>query len=299
MNPLNLVLFKCNFLIESRKPIIYRDFTGKLVKTMLIIGNPSLEKLFAPTRGRPAKRIHVTPLYRFVNGKIKSIYPKSFNSVKHVKPIVLDPNSEYFFYIGASMDYLPLIEQSLLTLSSGVDIPVRNNLGKPLSIRLTSFDRIDSFEQILKLNTHENFAIKIRFMSPTLIKDPFNLIKYRRFLFSPGMLFSVNIGDLLDYNIRRYRRWVYRLDRIMHETHCALENIRRVWYLYEGRFLPAIVGYTKYYVVLEDFPIELRELIGSFLRNLFIHAAVLGVGTGRASGFGHVKIEAAGFENFP
>ena len=96
-----------------------KDYTAKLVKTLLINGNPKLEEIFSKGKDLPPKPIHITPLYTtttFKGGKrrMKAVYTKFIPSsstakppgLNKLKPVRIEAGKKYFFYIGTSMSLL-------------------------------------------------------------------------------------------------------------------------------------------------------------------------------------------------
>jgi hypothetical protein len=64
-------------------------------------------------------------------------------------------------------------------------------------------------------------------------------------------------------------------------------RLRTAWYLYEGRLLPGLIGYIIYHV---DETAQASSSHIETLSHLLSHAAVMGAGSSRAAGFGHVEI---------
>jgi len=72
-----------------------------------------------------------------------------------------------------------------------------------------------------------------------------------------------------------------KLERALVEDHSSLHSAGKVWYYYDGKWLPALSGTVLFWVR------ELDEEILSIIK----HAALFGVGSGRAAGFGDVEIK--------
>jgi len=135
-----------------------------------------------------------------------------------------------------------------------------------------------------------NFSeLKIRFISPSLFRDPFSYIAgvkndgLKRFLPVPPVVFSVNVYELLR---AKYRKTVIRLGYAFRETPDVLRNVKVIWYSYDNKPLPGVIGYAKF--IRRK---ELRSEVIEDFKRIFKHAQVMGVGTGRGTGFGYVIID--------
>ena len=133
--------------------------------------------------------------------------------------------------------------------------------------------------------------IMIEFRSPINIIDPFKRTKFRRFLPIAGYLFSYNIGELarLTRDNKLYWDLINYVSAALQETHNVWDTVRKIYYIYDGKEIPGLMGYVKYFViheVFDDFP-SLKLLV----ENVLTHAVIMGVGAGRANGFGHVSVK--------
>lgn len=99
----------------------------------------------------------------------------------------------------------------------------------------------------------------------------------------------------------RYRKGVFRrelimLHRLLNETYSALGGVKIKWVYYSSRPEPALIGYVNYRVNGEylSFLKQRGFNVEEWLAEIFAYALTLGVGAGRAAGFGHVVITPLG-----
>jgi len=257
----------------------------------LIEANPRLKKLFEDDRISKPKPIHITTLFKKVSGKRIALYPKIIPT-KEAKPrkevmqrlrkvgVVLKGGEEYFFFIGCKSQVAPEVVRALGSLSS---IRVNGLKFTPLMV--------EPIEELVPRDEERNWdgnvtSIKVVFETPVLIRDPY-LGGFRRFLPLSGWLFSVNLYDLFG-SVKKTRTLSRKISNVLRETYSALHSVKLVWYLYEGHVYPALIGYIKYFIYEEALK-RTPEVI-DILPLLLKHARIMGIGTSRAAGFGHVNI---------
>jgi hypothetical protein len=296
-------LFEVSVEIRSdwEKPL----FTGKLVKSILIKSESSLEKFFEKKNGEAPKPVHITPLYKINGEKIECVYSRVVSN-KNGAPIVnpVRINGLYRFYIGfldgdleGSLSYDMMFKT--FTNISGKTF-FKNHMFKVelISVREIDVERI-SKETVKNLLSNE--IIKIIFSSPTLLKDPFREGKHKSLIPTPMNIFSVPASIYLyaygRYSKKNLLQILKILHRVINETHSLMRSeidkgtIRKVYVQYEEKKnpIPSIIGYVNYRLnrkYLEHYQkkIEIEKL----LEDIIMMMLTLGTGTSRATGFGHI-----------
>ncbi|WP_338602957.1 CRISPR system precrRNA processing endoribonuclease RAMP protein Cas6 [Sulfolobus tengchongensis] len=258
---------------------ITADYTGKFVKAVLVNANPEFEQVFENPSYPTPKPIRITPLLRG-DDKFPSeaIYPKSFT--KPNGKISISIGGDYYFLVGLRDDLYQQFISALGRLFSGI------------SFKYGEFDvkvKAIGYEQIPVDYPLNYNSLIVKFISPTVFNDPFARLaglkqyKLKRFTPIPPFIFSVNVYEMLR---EKYKRSIVRLGYAFFESHDNLENVKRIWYYYNGNWLPGIIGYAKF-IRREKVP---REALEDFVK-IFNHAQIMGVGTGRGAGFGYAIIE--------
>ncbi|MEM1831605.1 MAG: CRISPR system precrRNA processing endoribonuclease RAMP protein Cas6, partial [Desulfurococcaceae archaeon] len=116
-----------------------------------------------------------------------------------------------------------------------------------------------------------------------LLPSPFNVFATPVYtiLFSKGLC-----------SVRRLRTELLRLHRLFNETYSALGGVRVRWVYYGRRPEPALIGYVNYRVNYEYLDFLKQGLnVEEWLGEVFAYTLALGVGAGRATGFGHVELK--------
>lgn len=269
---------------------ITADYTGKFVKALLMQANPEFEEIFEKKlKEANPKPIRITPLLRY-SGKEKengltsvplptiAVYPKSFTKSSSN---VMEIGGEYYFLVGINNVLKPQLSKALSKLFSGI------------SFKYGDFEvkvKIGGYQEVEVDEPPSNFSeLKIRFISPSLFRDPFSYIagvkndRLKRFLPVPPVIFSVNVYELLR---ARYRKTIIRLGYAFRETPDVLRNVKVIWYSYDNKLLPGIIGYAKF--IRRE---KLRSEVIEDFKKIFKHAQIMGVGTSRGTGFGYVIID--------
>ncbi len=304
------VVFKNNFLVK--------DYTGKLVKSILIAGNPRLEELFGRSRGVLPKPIHITPLYQIQQGEStgrnrkRTVYTRFVvkdsvakpPTINRLKPVEIRAGEEYYFYIAAPMN---ILNDVLLALSStgelyfGRETIVIDTLH--YEINYVDIEKETIITRKTLENNHTDY-LKVTFMSPTLLKDPLVVMRKKKkklLLPLPDAIFStpflmtlIDMGRLRKSIFLRCMRYIKSVFDI---PYTALKTVNLVWYVYDNEVLPALIGYVKYFIDREVLAYVQRALetrykldfIGVLSKSIVL-AKIYGVGDGRATGFGHINI---------
>ncbi|QXJ32097.1 CRISPR system precrRNA processing endoribonuclease RAMP protein Cas6 [Saccharolobus shibatae] len=276
-------LHKLKVLVSQ---FITSDYTGKFVKSLLINANPSFNEIFENSSYPTPKPIRITPLLRG-DGKFptQAIYPKKFsnnssNKEHNSQLSTIQIGGEYYFLVGIRSDLQKDFLEALGKLFVGVKFKYGNF---DVSVKVTGYDQID-----VSYPTDYQY-LYIKFISPSVFSDPFSRIagvsreKIKRFIPIPPIIFSTNVYELLR---ERYGKSIIRLGYAFYESHNNIETIKRIWYYYDGKWLPGIIGYAKF---IKKEKVR-REALEDFVK-ILTHAQIMGVGSGRANGFGYVVIE--------
>ncbi|AWR98123.1 CRISPR system precrRNA processing endoribonuclease RAMP protein Cas6 [Acidianus sulfidivorans JP7] len=262
-------------------PFRTTDYTGKFIKTLLMNANPAFKEVFENPSYPTPKPIRVTPLLK---GEEKfptqAIYPKAFKRGDDSSPPSLNIGGEYYFLVGIRSDLQKDFMQALGNLFLGVKLHYGN---------FDVFVKVIGYEQI-DVNYHMDYQyLYVKFISPAIFSDPFSRIagvkrdKIKRFAPIPPIIFSTNVYELLK---ERYSKTIIRLAYAFYESHINLETVKRIWYYYDGKWLPGVIGYAKF---IRKEKVR-REALEDFVK-ILTHAQIMGVGTSRANGFGYVIID--------
>lgn len=294
---LDLYLFRIRVYIEGFNGILY---TGKLVKTILINKLPEYTELFKAVKGNIPKLLHITPLYRVRGNKIKCIYsyvPCRSHVLARCKgnPSPVKLEGIYDFYVGFTSNVLDhnLFVDRMIDLDTSFTY-----MNKKINVSILEFEYIDPRDAIEKIidNILSKGKLKIIFASPTMLRDPFRRSRYKSLVPTVMNIFSTPLYIMLHntgtYSLRRFRRQLMILHKIFSETYSTLKTIQLKWVVYKKKPEPMITGYVnlrmnKDYLDYYWRYIDMRE----YLKELLAHMITLGVGVGRATGFGHVFIE--------
>ncbi|ADB86688.1 CRISPR system precrRNA processing endoribonuclease RAMP protein Cas6 [Saccharolobus islandicus] len=260
---------------------ITADYTAKFVKAVLIKANKYMEEVFESEKYPSPKPILITPLI-----KENPVYPKviirNFGMSEKPKtpPKPIEIYGEYDFFIGMKSDIVePEVMKAVTSLMGGVKVTYGNF---EVTVKLKGFEEIER-----KVEKARSYVVK--FVTPAVFRDPFEKIadlkteKIRRFIPFPPFIFSVNIYELFRAT---YKRDVIRLAYSLIESHNNLNTITKVWYYYDKEWLPGVIGYAKFFLRKRLSKVTVDKII-----EILNHANVMGVGTGRAAGFGFVEIK--------
>ncbi len=278
-------------------------FSGKLVKTILIRSAPRLEELFTPITGSMPKLLHISPLYRVKsNGETECIYSYAIcnkagtyvKCIDELKPVTL--NGRYHFYVGfhQSVENVTNVLNALLNYSECFEF-----MNQKVCVEIVEIVAWNAVELGRNLATKvvNSGGLKLVLASPTMLRDPLRVGgRYKAFLPTPEIVFATPVYAKQvaegGYTTKRYRSELLRLRRLFHETYSVWGGVKVRWVYYGRRPEPALVGYVNYRVNYEYLDFLRQKLnVEQWLGEVFAYALALGVGAGRATGFGHVEIK--------
>ncbi|MEM1612415.1 MAG: CRISPR system precrRNA processing endoribonuclease RAMP protein Cas6 [Desulfurococcaceae archaeon] len=278
-------------------------YTAKLAKTVLVNILPGLLEHFKPSTGPKPKLVHISPLYiNSHDGKTRCIYSyalcKGEDLIKcneSPKPVVLE--GTYNFYFGFHTQVLTPGE--LLSSITERGSMCFNFMSQRVCTEIMSVDIRNEYTRGRELarKVLEAGSMKIVFSSPTMLRDPLRTSgKFKTLLPSPFNVFATPVYTILFSkglsSVRRLRTELLRLHRLFNETYSALGGVKVRWVYYGRRPEPALVGYVNYRVNFEYFDFLKQGLnVEDWLGEIFAYMLALGVGAGRAAGFGHVELK--------
>ncbi len=275
--------------LRAERNVILPPFTGKASKSLLIIGNSKLYDVFEKpltveynsVKIQVPKPLRVTPLYVRGNGNTIYLWKKRIEG----PPLRLRGNKIACFKVGFEEG----LEKDIYYAVAGIDGAVLfDSRWFVESIRVEKSFRLPSQSPGVSLDNVS--GIRIFFRSPIKLVDPWKKTRFGRFLPIAGVLFAYNIGELLRLLKRDIEYW-YVVDMVsaaLRETHRIWDTVKKTTYVYDGKELPALSGYTTYLVDNEI--IDSIKGFKTFLENIIAHAIIMGVGSSRAIGLGHVDI---------
>lgn len=275
--------------LRVNKSVVLPPFTGKVAKSLLIIGNHKLydifEKPFMIEYGgvkiNVPKPLRVTPLYIKNNGGIRYLWKKTIKGSQ----LKLGGNKLTCFKVGFEEG----LEKDIYYAIAGMDGALLFDAQWFIeSIRVEESFKLPSKTPNISLDNIS--GIRVFFRSPVKLVDPWKKTRFGRFLPIAGVLFAYNIGELLRLLKRDIEYWyvVSMVSAALRETHRIWETVRKVTYVYDGRELPALAGYATY--IVDDEIINSVRGFKTFLENVIAHAIIMGIGSSRAIGLGHVDI---------
>ncbi|MEM0240973.1 MAG: CRISPR system precrRNA processing endoribonuclease RAMP protein Cas6 [Candidatus Nezhaarchaeales archaeon] len=289
-----------NVLTEIKSDFRGYVFTGKLVKTILIKAIPQLEHYFKPSS--EPKLIHISPLYKGTQDKKKCIYSyvQCKNSGYTIKcegePVLVHLNGSFYFYLGFHSSIVKIhdVVQALVDYAECFDF-----MNKRVCVRVlgVEFPNVHELGLNVAKKALESGAIKVVFSSPTMLRDPLRTSgKFKTLLPSPFNVFATPVYTILFSkglcSVRRLRTELLRLHRLFNETYSVLGGLKIRWVYYSKRPEPALIGYVNYRVNYEYLDFLKQGLnVEEWLGEVFAYTLALGVGAGRATGFGHVEIK--------
>ncbi len=263
------------------EPAVLPPFTGKVVKSLLIRANPDLEKIFRQGVPGQPKPLHVTPLgYRGGRGRTIYLWKKAGDPEK---VIIAQPGTRYFFIVSYSEEVADQVTEALLSLG---ETRLFNTRWITTGIE-TVMRILPSPEPPIRLEGAR--AVKVMLRTPVQPIDPYRKTMYKRLNVLPGIMFSYNAGEIT----RMYRRgpdyWriLDILNYVLAESRTYWKTIRQVDVQYDNKKIPALTGYIKYWVNLENTGQDEKLLV----ENILAHAEVMGAGSSRSIGLGHIEIK--------
>ncbi len=270
-----------NVGVVVTNPAVLPSFSGKVVKSLLIKSNPLLEKIFRESIGGRPKPIHVSPLgYRGEKGKLVFLWKRS--DAKN-KVLEASPDIEYFFTVSCTEEIFEMVLEAVMSMNN---VKLFNTEWIITEIDAKRYKLPDK-NPIIRLE--DAVAIKVMFRSPIQPIDPYRKSQYKRLNILPGILFSYNAGEIT----RMYRRgpdyWrvLDILNYVLIESKTYWKTVKQVNIIYDNKEIPALTGYVKYWVNLENTTEEEKLLV----ENILSHAQIIGAGSSRSIGLGHIEIK--------
>ena len=253
-------------------PFLTTDYTGKFVKTVLINANPELEAVFEDKKYPSPKPIRITPL---LDERERPVFIKAEGRRPVNPPSPISIGGVYNIYVGFRNGVEPMLHKAISKLTGGLEI----DYGTKVSVRVIGM-------KVVKTQIPDRFSkVRVHFISPVILADPFARMlnkkrHIKRFLPLSGILFYVNIYELF----RKKRKSIMSyVNYALVESHAIMDGIKRIWYYYDGKWLPAIYGVADYLLSDLSYISVIKEILKDGIE--------MGVGSGRATGFGSVKVE--------
>lgn len=277
--------------VKPSRRVVLPPFTGKVVKSLFVKANSVLENVFSKplvlevdnVRVHVPKPIRVTPLYvRSSNGGVRFLWKRDLGGVR----LFLGEDREACFLVGFGEQ----LEEEIFKGVMGLDnVELFNAKWSVSQVRVIHNYRLPSREHGVRLDNAT--GIRLVFRSPVKLVDPWVKSKYGRFLPLAGVVFAYNIGELLRLWRRNTDYWamVGLVSAVLRETYRVLETAKVTTYVYDGKKLPGLGGYITYRVDMEL--LENIQGLKNLVENIIAHARIMGVGSSRAMGLGHVEIK--------
>ncbi len=277
--------------VEVDRKVKLPAFTGKVPKSLLIKSNPTLEEVFAkPTilevdgiKITIPKPLRLTTLYINTSSGKVFLWKKSLNDRNH---LYLPPNRDACFLVG----FDETVEEAVYDAVMGLDrLELFDAYWSISSLKVLESYKLPSSSHGIRLEGVG--AIRLVIRTPVKLVDPWAKSKYGRFLPLAGIVFSYNIGDLLRIWKRENGYWdlVGLVSASLRETYRILETAKPVKYVYDGKELPALGGSITY--IVDWSIIDRVQGLKELLENIIAHAKIMGIGSSRAIGLGHVEIK--------
>ncbi len=265
--------------LHVSNPAILPPFTGKVVKSLLIKGNPDLEKVFkSSTPGYP-KPIHITPLgYRRRDKSVVFLWKKDRSRYIEAKP-----GRQYFFIVSCSEDVSTMVLDSIMEING---VKLFNTEWSIDAVTASTHD-LPSSKPLVRLDNAK--SVKIMFRTPVQPIDPYKKTIYKRMNILPGILLGYNAGEITRMYKRgpEYWRILDILNYVLTESITYWKTVKPIEILYDNKLIPTLTGYVKYWITLDGVDENSKILI----ENILSHAAIMGVGSSRSIGLGHIEIK--------
>jgi len=262
--------------------IVAADYTAKLVKSLLVSAAPGLRDVFAPEKGphRP-KPVHVSPPLVDGGGRPMAVYPSAMGRrPSGPRAVVLEKG--FRFHLGYREELEPLVLEAVQGLSAGASARFSGQWVEARAVSIRAAFELDT-EDSDPLPLENGQRVSVSFLSPALPRDPWGVSRFRRLVPASIYVFSLNAYEIAREVGASYWEALSAVAGLV-EAHTTAAETKRVWYLYGGRWLPALGGRAAYYASGGG---------NRLLKKVLAHAAIMGVGSGRAAGFGHIALEAA------
>ena len=283
--PRSFTLYRIDFTVES--PVIYTDYTGKLVKSILATASKRLEEVLTEKPRRTPKPVSLSPVLLAEGERLRPLYPRSRGPGEPAGSVTLHPGRLYSFLLGFEASLAEAVQELVYRLLAGLEVETKTG---PVVFRMQGFSELARYNPGAGplYKPRPGGRVEVETLAPVLPTSP--LLpgsRMKRLDPSPLHVFSVNIHSLYPGSLQALRA----VELLVPEPgYCR--TMRREWYIYDGRPLPALRGRLSYRVddslrdVDED---TLRDMLET-LAHVLSHAAVMGIGSSRATGFGRVRI---------
>lgn len=303
--------------LSFEEDVFVKDYTAKLVKTLLVSGNQRLAEVFERDYGFP-KLIHITPFFQFklgANGRVEVVavyskyvsrgkFIKPKNLSERLKPVKIRSGERYVFYVGVMRELLPEVLNALASADKLV-FGATSIVIKHLSYEVKYVNLEDEVENVAGKIASDNVnCVKVVFESPTMLKDPLVFTRKRKrklFVPIPEAVFSTPIYITLigegKLKYTTYMKALMCVKSVLDMPYSIIRDVSVAWLVYRNKPIPGLIGYAKYYLDRTALAIAQEKMKKSnidFMKTLakaVILMGVLGTGTGRATGFGHVSVE--------
>lgn len=258
------------------------SFTGKVVKSLLIKANPLLERVFGRDSVYNPKPIHVTPLGYFGDKGSPRFLWKTFG---RDEVVVVRGGRSYFFRLGFDEAVESMVLEALHRLDG---LELFNTKWYVLGFEVETV-KLPTRNPRIRLD--DAAVVKVMLRTPNAPLDPYKKTVYKRFLPLPSIMFAYNAGEITRMLQRGpdYWRLLDLLNLVLTETHYVWDTVKKIYYLYNGKKLPALIGYIKYMVNQQ--PLLENRTLKLLIENILEHATIMGTGTSRANGLGHIEIK--------
>ncbi|MEM1675282.1 MAG: CRISPR system precrRNA processing endoribonuclease RAMP protein Cas6 [Desulfurococcaceae archaeon] len=278
-------------------------YTAKISKTIVIKIDRRLREFFKPIKGSKPKLIHITPFYfKTDSDRTVCLYSyikcRSRNIVKcEGYPQIVQLDGRYYFFFGFHTSIVKPEDFLNKAIQYGNDC--FEFMSQKLCVEIESIEIIDAYKLGVEVAEKilDDKGLKIVFSSPTILRDPLRSVnKYKSFIPTPFNVFATPVYIMLInkglYTKRRLLTELSKLHKLFNETYSVLGGVKIKFIQYGEKPEPVLIGYVNYRIN-EDYLkfLNNRLNIVEWLGEIFSYTIALGVGTGRASGFGHVNLK--------
>ncbi len=279
-------LYKIAFTVD--KPVIYTDYTGKLVKTILARASRRLAEIIASRNPREPKPVSISPVYIEDEKTLKALYPRARGPREPGGSVTLHPGRSYTFYLAAASPAEDAVQEALINLFAGVEVETRVSKTLVQARRMETLARYSPHTGPL-YQLEPGSWVKIVLSSPTTPSTP--LLpgsRVKRLTPAPTHLLGANLLALY----RQPSISLLQALELLTPPPDTRGKLWTTWYIYDGKPLPGLAGYIVYQVdPTARLPEKDLEDRLETLAHTLSHAAVMGVGTSRATGLGRAFIE--------
>lgn len=275
MNDLDIKVLKVKITAAS-SDFIY-NYSGKIVKTILLTEVPALQPVFRSVKGF-FKLIRVSPLIRGETA-VTSVFERKHTNTGvsyEFKPIQL--SGSYMFEVGSTSD---IISKALNSLRQVQGVRTRLKFENAIIEYVIEDVEVEDFNISL-----DNY-IRVATVSPALLPTPYSATQHvRRFTISPVVVFW--IPYLISQGIYSVTNDAVNKAIKLLET-CLVEHyssqIKVIHIPYDGRREPTLYFKAKYIILSLDQE-EKKTLV-----RILKAARVLGIGASRTNGFGTIRFQ--------